>query len=76
MTSTSSPIQELIGRYENKTNLVFKPTRSFYQQVGINHLRFAKLARGQLRPDSEEIRGLLTYFNQFFPVSADEFINL
>ena len=55
-------------RFESLTHLHFKPNTEFYKLLGINQFRFSKLVNGQKRPDSEEIKGLVDYFNRFFPV--------
>jgi hypothetical protein len=69
-----SPLQRLVLRYEEKTQLVFKPSRGFYEAMKINHLRFSLLLQGKKQPDAAEIRTLLTYFSQFFPVNAEDLL--
>lgn len=74
MEQVTSPVQNLIDRYESKTLLEFKPAPAFYQKTGLNPHRLGKLARGKKKPDSSEIRVLLDYFNQFFPVKAEDLL--
>lgn len=69
-----SPVQRLVSRFEAETKLVFKPSRAFYQSTGINRLRFALLLRGQKNPDSGEIKILLAFFKQFFPLTAEDLL--
>ncbi|QHV97892.1 hypothetical protein [Spirosoma endbachense] len=70
----SPPLQRLIDRFETQTTLCFKPSRRFYQRTGINRLRFAQFLRGQKHPDSREIKTLIHFFNQFFPVKAEDLL--
>lgn len=76
MSNPLSPVGNLIGRFEQKTNLNFKPTFTFYQTIGINRVRFSKIANGKKKPDSDEIASIVQYFNKFFTVTVDELVNL
>lgn len=42
--------------------LVFKPTKEFYDTVGINSKRWGLLYRGNLEPTQSEIQALAGYF--------------
>lgn len=69
------PVKRLIDRFEAETMLVFKPSRNFYQDTGINRIRFAKLSNGEKQPTLEEANKLTTFFNRFFPASLKDLLN-
>lgn len=73
-TIEAPPVQRLISRFETKTKLAFKPRRDFFKSVGINPHRFALFIRGQKHPDSEEIKELVQFFNQFFLVNVEDLL--
>lgn len=72
--TTDSPVQGLIDRYEAETTLVFKPSRKFYENTGINRVRFAQLASGEKRPLLDEANNLVKFFSKFFPASINDLI--
>lgn len=49
-------------------NLVFKPSRDFYESVGINPKRWGLIYRGDLEPTQSEIQSLSDYFS--IPVTS------
>lgn len=67
-----APIQRLIDRYEAETMLVFKPSKKFYENTGINRVRFSQLANGDKRPMLEEANNLVRFFGRFFPTSIND----
>lgn len=69
-----TPVKRLIDRFETQTCLVFKPRQSFYEVTGINRIRFAQLSKGQKNPESNEIKALVQYFNQYFSVKAEDLL--
>ncbi|WP_428662108.1 hypothetical protein [Runella sp.] len=73
-TINNSPVQGLIDRYEAETTLVFKPSRKFYENTGINRVRFAQLANGEKRPMLDEANNLIKFFSRFFPTSINDLI--
>jgi len=68
------PIGQLIDRFEAQTHLAFKPRPMFYKATGINRIRFAQLSKGQKNPESNEIKSLVQYFNQYFSVTAEDLL--
>lgn len=72
-TQDRTPVQRLIDRYETETNLVFKPSRRFYELTGINRIRFAQLASGDKRPMYDEADTLVKYFSKFFTTTINDF---
>ncbi len=71
-TQNSTPVQRLIDRYEAETNLVFKPSRKFYESTGINRVRFAQLANGEKQPMMNEANNLVKFFGRFFPTTIND----
>lgn len=55
---------------ENK-NLIFKPSKDFYESVGINPKRWGLIYRGDLEPTLSEIQALANYFD----ISITNFFN-
>jgi hypothetical protein len=74
-TETNAPVQRLINRYETETLLVFKPSRKFYENTGINRIRFAQLANGEKRPLLDEANNLTKFFSRFFPTTINDLIS-
>lgn len=68
------PVKRLIDRFELQTLLVFKPSKTFYQSTGINRIRFGQLSKGKKNPESNEIKSLVEYFNQYFLVRAEDLL--
>ncbi|GAB4018830.1 hypothetical protein [Spirosoma koreense] len=75
ITASSPPVQRLITRFETKTNLSFRPRKAFFSAIQINAHRFALFTKGQKRPDAEEIKKLVAFFGQFFPVKAEDLLS-
>lgn len=75
MTTQNTPIRRLIDRYETETALIFKPSKKFYQQTGINRIRFAQLTNGEKRPMLDEANELAKFFSRFFPTTTEDFHN-
>ncbi len=69
------PVKRLIDRYEAETMLIFKPSRNFYQNTGINRIRFSKLSHGDKLPTLEEANRLTKFFSRFFPTTINDLIN-
>ncbi|MCF2516039.1 DUF3313 domain-containing protein [Dyadobacter sp. CY351] len=65
-----SALQRAIARYESNEALQFRPTKVFYDNVGINRIRFWQLAKGQKEMLVSEARRLSTYFR----VPLEEFL--
>lgn len=61
-TIAETPLKAAIGSFEDKNLTEFKPKRAFYEQVGINRIRFWQLVEGKKRPDIDEARRLADYF--------------
>lgn len=40
----------------------FKPTKEFYETIGINKHRYAKMMRNEVEPTVSEIKSLSAYF--------------
>jgi hypothetical protein len=74
MQTNSPPIQRLIDRYEAETSLVFKPSLQFYQNTGINRIRFAQLANGSKKPLLSEADTLTTFFSRFFTTTLNDIL--
>lgn len=73
-TQKQAPVRQLIDRYEAETLLVFKPSRKFYENTGINRVRFAQLANGDKRPMLDEANILVKYFNRFFSTTISDLV--
>lgn len=58
MTPISDLIQEVLP-----ANMQFKPTKEFYQSVGINKHRFSKILKGEIQPQRDELASLSNHFN-------------
>jgi hypothetical protein len=65
-----SALQRAIARYESNEALQFRPTKIFYDNVGINRIRFWQLAKGQKEMFVSEARRL----SVFFRVPLEEFV--
>jgi hypothetical protein len=61
--TTQTPLKSAIGAYERKHLTKFKPSRLFYEQIGINRIRFWKLVEGTKSPEINEARRLSDFFN-------------
>lgn len=68
-TNALSPIKELIHE-SLPANMQFKPTKAFYQSVGINKHRFSKILRGEIQPQRIELTAIAHHFN----ISPDKLI--
>ena len=73
-TPTEAPVKRLIDRYEAETLLVFKPSRKFYENTGINRVRFAQLANGDKRPMLDEANNLVKFFSRFFSTNINDLV--
>ena len=63
MQSTQlTPILDLI-REALPANMQFKPTKDFYQNVGINKHRFSKILKGEIQPQRAELQAIASHFN-------------
>jgi hypothetical protein len=51
-----------IEKFENETLLFFKPSKRFYEEVGINQKRFGQLVKGMAEPKTLETQRLAKYF--------------
>ncbi len=58
-----SPLHTAIIGHEAATKAIFKPTKDFYESVGINRIRFWQLVKGKKEPFASEILTLSKYFN-------------
>ncbi|MEA5458957.1 hypothetical protein VB796_07910 [Arcicella sp. LKC2W] len=58
METQKTPLEIHIQDYELNTMLLFKPSRRFYESVGINKKRFWQLVRGTKKPLTEETNNL------------------
>lgn len=58
LTPISDLIQEVLP-----ANMQFKPTKEFYQSVGINKHRFSKILKGEIQPQRDELVALSNHFN-------------
>ncbi|GAB3167555.1 helix-turn-helix domain-containing protein [Telluribacter humicola] len=63
------PISQIIGS-ALPPNVEFKPRKNFYQQIGINKHRFAKIMRDEIDPTRSELHSIATYFK----ISADQLL--
>ncbi len=72
-TQSESPVKRLIDQYEAETTLIFKPSRRFYENTGINRVRFAQLVSGDKRPMFDEANTLVKYFSKFFLTDISDF---
>lgn len=72
-TQNMAPVQRMITRYEAETSLIFKPSKKFYSDTGINRVRFAQLANGEKQPLFTEVEKLVKFFSRFFPTSINDF---
>lgn len=59
--SLLKPIMELISE-ALPANMQFKPTKDFYQEVGINKHRFSKILRGEIQPQRNELHAIAVHF--------------
>ena len=57
-------LKAALDAYETTHLTKFKPTRSFYESVGINRIRFWKLTDGTKKPTLDEARALAKFFNE------------
>lgn len=64
-----TPIRELINE-ALPANMQFKPTKDFYQQVGINKHRFSKIMRGEIQPQRNELYAIAAHFQ----IPANKFL--
>jgi hypothetical protein len=62
-TNTHSPLQTAIDDYSARVGLKFNPTRDFYENVGINRLRFWQLVKGKKEPLASEAVRLSEFFS-------------
>lgn len=55
---------------ERDTKLVFRPSKEFYNSVGINKKRWGQIYRGEKEPILSEVKSISQYFeipvNLFF----------
>ena len=58
-----SPLQNAIRHYEVDCKSKFRPTKDFYQSVGINRIRFWQLVKGKKELLVSEARNLSDFFN-------------
>jgi DNA-binding XRE family transcriptional regulator len=61
--ATQTPLQMAIVAHEAKHLTKFKPTRTFYEQMGINRIRFWQIVEGTKNPEINEARALAKFFN-------------
>jgi hypothetical protein len=61
-TNVLTPIRELIDE-ALPANMQFKPTKDFYQEVGINKHRFSKILRGEIQPQRNELHAIAGHFH-------------
>ncbi|MBB6005132.1 hypothetical protein [Arcicella rosea] len=58
MEATQTFLASHIVAFEKETMLLFKPSKAFYETVGINKKRFWQLVRGVKKPLTEETENL------------------
>ena len=63
-------IRTIIGLKENDV-FRFKPTPSFYREIGINQKRWGQIYRGEIEPVVSELKRIAEYFE----VDVTELIN-
>jgi uracil-DNA glycosylase len=71
MSEQKTPLQNHIEHYEIETMLLFKPSRRFYDHVGINPKRFWQLVKGTKKPFAEEMQAL----SEFCEIPINSFFN-
>ena len=68
METQKTPLANYIEGFESDTMLLFKPSKRFYDSVGINKKRFWQLVRGAKKPLTEETESLSKVFKVPFDV--------
>lgn len=56
-------LDKFLAEYEAKTLLKFKPTKKFYETVGIGQQRLGIIRRNEKQPDLNELEALAKYFS-------------
>lgn len=62
-TIPQTPLRTVIDDYSARVCLKFNPTREFYDNVGINRLRFWQLVKGKKEPLASEASRLSEFFS-------------
>jgi hypothetical protein len=70
-TTTETPLQRIVAKYEDRICGKWKPDTRFYQQMRINQKRFGMILRGELEMTLKEAQTLAN----FFKVSTNDLIN-
>ena len=70
-TTTETPLQRVVAKYEEHICGKWKPTNHFYKHVRINQKRFGMILRGELVMNVDEAKTLAN----FFKVPTNDLIN-
>lgn len=70
-TTTETPLQRVVTKYEERICGKWKPTNHFYNHVRINQKRFGMILRGELVMNVDEAKALAN----FFKVPTNDLIN-
>ena len=60
--SKSTKIADLIGEYEKKTGLNFRPSMLFFQKINIGRKAWKKLKSGEITPTKEQMQRIADFF--------------